>query len=209
MELCQLGYLAILIGLLSEARRRLLWGDESSHPFTLAYALAMGVFLQMMHGDAVAAQERAEAMIALTTEVDIPFWRAWALTPLGWALGEQGRIEDRNCACSRGTGTEPSDRVHAWVIQHPSPFWPYCSGKRGGWRKRKHPIEDALAVKEETGEAFYAAETYRIKGEVLSTYGQNSRDAEANFHEAIRIARQQGNRMFELRSAVSLCTGLV
>ena len=36
------------------------------------------------------------------------------------------------------------------------------------------------------------------------TCGHNPRDAEANFHEAIRIARQQDNRMFELRSAVSL-----
>ena len=59
-------------------------------------------------------------------------------------------------------------------------------------------------MKEDTGEAFYTAETYRIKGEVRLIYAHNPRDAEANFHEAIRIARQQGNRMFELRSAVSL-----
>jgi len=76
--------------------------------------------------------------------------------------------------------------------------------KAGRLEEAQASIEDALAVKEETGEAFYAAETYRVKGEVLLTCRQNSRDAEANFHEAIRIARQQGNRMFELRSAVSL-----
>jgi predicted ATPase len=76
--------------------------------------------------------------------------------------------------------------------------------KAGRLEEAQASIEDALAVKEETGEAFYAAETYRIKGEVLLIDGHNSRDAEANFHEAIRIARQQGNRMFELRSAVSL-----
>jgi class 3 adenylate cyclase/predicted ATPase len=178
-------------------------GRQSSHPFTLAYALAMGASLKMMHGDAVAAQERAEAMIALTTEVDIPFWRAWALTPLGWALGEQGRIEDgiarvrEGLELSRATGSRmgvPTSLTVLAVLQ-----W-----KAGRLEEAQASIEDALAVKEETGEAFYAAETYRVKGEVLLTCRQNSRDAEANFHEAIRIARQQGNRMFELRSAVSL-----
>ena len=57
---------------------------------------------------------------------------------------------------------------------------------------------------EETEEIYWAPETHRIKGEVLLTYGDDPKDAEANFHEAMRIARQQGSRMFELRSAVSL-----
>ena len=76
--------------------------------------------------------------------------------------------------------------------------------KAGRLEEAQASLNEALAMTKETGEAFYEAETHRIKGEVFLTYGHDPRNAEAHFQESIRIAREQSNRMFELRSAVSL-----
>ena len=61
------------------------------------------------------------------------------------------------------------------------------------------------------GERFYAAELYRLKGEL--TLAQSSvqrlessvqKEAEACFHKAIEIARQQSEKSLELRAVMSL-----
>jgi class 3 adenylate cyclase/tetratricopeptide (TPR) repeat protein len=65
-------------------------------------------------------------------------------------------------------------------------------------------LAEALAMVERTGERFYLAELLRLKGEVFAARRSPS-DAEHWLREAIRLARQQGARLFELRGAVSLC----
>jgi len=62
----------------------------------------------------------------------------------------------------------------------------------------------ALAITEKTGERFYVAELTRLKGEILSRQGRLA-DAEEALRSAIAIAKQQGAKLFELRSAASLC----
>jgi predicted ATPase len=66
-------------------------------------------------------------------------------------------------------------------------------------------LEDALDLAEESGERFYEAEIHRLKGElVLALCGQHSAEAEACFHQALRVARQQQAKSLELRAATSL-----
>jgi predicted ATPase len=65
-------------------------------------------------------------------------------------------------------------------------------------------LERALVTVARTGERFYLAELLRTKGDVLARKG-NPQDAGHWFREAIEVSRQQGARLFELRSAVSLC----
>jgi adenylate cyclase len=65
-------------------------------------------------------------------------------------------------------------------------------------------LAQALALSERTGECFYLAELWRLKGEVLARKG-SPHDAEHCLREATRLAREQGARLLELRGAVSLC----
>jgi predicted ATPase len=62
-----------------------------------------------------------------------------------------------------------------------------------------------------TGEHFYEAELYRLKGTlILQCSGEDRPDSavqqevEACFHKAISVARQQGAKSLELRATVSL-----
>jgi predicted ATPase len=65
-------------------------------------------------------------------------------------------------------------------------------------------LDRALATSARTGERFYLAELLRLKGEILARKG-NLSEAEHWLHEAIQVSRQQGAKLFELRSAVGLC----
>jgi predicted ATPase len=85
-------------------------------------------------------------------------------------------------------------------------------------------VGDALAATRKTGERFWEAESYRIKGELLlrqsterDSAGSASRKtalvaepsvlsaAAECFHQAVDVAQRQQAKSLELRATVSLC----
>jgi len=68
-------------------------------------------------------------------------------------------------------------------------------------------VAEALALVRESRAYFYEAELYRLRGDlVLKTGGRAAEDeAEANFRQALDIAKKQKARALELRAAMSLC----
>lgn len=67
-------------------------------------------------------------------------------------------------------------------------------------------IAEALALGERTGERVAEAEIWRVKGELLLKAAASNAQAEAEscYHQAIKIARQQSAKSWELRAATSL-----
>jgi predicted ATPase len=66
-------------------------------------------------------------------------------------------------------------------------------------------LAEALAVMDTTEVRFYGAELYRLKGALLlKQVVPHSSQAEACFHQALDIARQQQAKSWELRAATSL-----
>ena len=73
-------------------------------------------------------------------------------------------------------------------------------------------IDEAIALGERTGERWFDAEAYRVKGELLVRQTENSvqqeaylNEAEHCFQVARQIAGQQEARLLELRAVISLC----
>jgi predicted ATPase len=64
-----------------------------------------------------------------------------------------------------------------------------------------HVLDAALRLVDTTGERWYEAELYRLKGECQQQLGMTS---EASFLQALHTARQQAAKAFELRAATSL-----
>ncbi|MDX2435855.1 MAG: hypothetical protein QNL88_02285 [Acidobacteriota bacterium] len=64
---------------------------------------------------------------------------------------------------------------------------------------------EALACVETTGERFWEAEIYRLRGELFQTDGDED-TAAACFQGALDVARRQGARSLELWAAVSLAS---
>src|SRR6516162_1355541 len=64
-------------------------------------------------------------------------------------------------------------------------------------------VMEALAAAAEIGERWWEAELHRLKGLHLLARG-GLEDAQAAFHDALRVAREQQAKSLELRAATSL-----
>jgi len=66
-------------------------------------------------------------------------------------------------------------------------------------------LAEALAWMDTAGQSYYAAEVYRVKGELLLQQAvPDAPQAEACLQQALAIARRQQDRSWELRTAMSL-----
>src|SRR5262249_54991292 len=116
--LCYAAWALWSLGYPDQAQQRiheaLTLAQELSLPFSLAYVLDFDAWLHRFRREAQAAQERAEAEIALSTEQGFPHWLAMGTIQRGWALAEQGQVEEginqvrQGLAARRATGAEVS-----------------------------------------------------------------------------------------------------
>jgi predicted ATPase len=84
-------------------------------------------------------------------------------------------------------------------------FLAEAHGKVGQAGEGLTMLAEALAAVHKTGERFYEAELYRLKGELLLARSAGDyTEAEACFRQALDIARQQQAKSLELRAAMSL-----
>jgi len=161
-------------------------------------------------------------LVALSEEQGFPVFVGWGSTIWGWALAEQGQVEGgitqirQGIAAWQGTGAEMW-RSHFLALL--AEMYEKVGQKEEGFIA----LTEALAVVDKTGERYYAAELYRLKGELtlaqssvqrlassapstqhLTSGTQAEAEAEGCFHKAIEIARQQQAKSLELRAVMSL-----
>jgi predicted ATPase len=61
-----------------------------------------------------------------------------------------------------------------------------------------------LAIADQTGQPAWDADLHRLGAELLLATGGAAEEADARYHRALAIAREQGARSFELRAATGL-----
>jgi predicted ATPase len=181
---------------------------EVSHPFSLAYALFFGAVRSQFVGNAAAALEQAEAAISIASDQGFPIWVAGGRIVRGWALANQGQIEgidqmENGLASWAALGAEQAQPYFLALLAE-------ALGKIGQVEKGLALLENMSKLINRTGERFYEAELYRLKGELLrksgiqNTRSTNQREAEECFNRAIVLSRSQAAKSMELRSALSL-----
>jgi predicted ATPase len=190
-----------------------------SHPFSLAFALNFSAALHQFRGEGQAAQERADAAVALCAEQGFPFWLAMGTILQGWVLAEQGEAEKgiaqirQGLTSYRATGAELF-RPHFLALLAEA-----C-GKGRQTEEGLSAVAEALDGVHQTGERYYEAELYRLKGELsLQSEVRSPKseipntqpltpnpqpEAEACILKAIEIARKQQAKSLELRAVMSL-----
>jgi len=177
-----------------------------SHPFTLAVTLIIAGVIHQLRREVPAAQARADAVIALSTEHGFPYWRALATVIHGWALAVQGRGEEgiaqmqQGLADWRATGAEFIRPYYLALLAE-------GYARLGQTAEGLGALTEALALVQRTGERMYEAELHRLTGEcLLAQEGtrQKAEEAEACLQQALAVARAQGAKSWELRAAVSL-----
>ncbi|GLC95406.1 adenylate/guanylate cyclase domain-containing protein [Cupriavidus sp. TA19] len=181
-----------------------------SHPISMALALVYAAELHQYRDEPHLTRQHADAAIALSTEQGFPFWLAWGTILQGWAIAEQGDIEEgiakiqHGLAAYRDTGAE---------FELPY-FFALAAQVYGKARKIQLGLDaltDALAIASNKGERYFEAELHRLKGILLlprsSPIHGMPTDCEVSkecFYRAIKIARQQDAKSLELRAALSL-----
>jgi class 3 adenylate cyclase/tetratricopeptide (TPR) repeat protein len=179
---------------LAEARRLV-------DPHSLADALAWAFWVGWGVGaDAKALLQLADEMLALAVENQLALYRAFAVPCRGWSLAALGRADEGIPLLTTGLAAVRD----LGFLAHTTAFLTMLADacRMAGQAALGH-LGEALRIAEETKDRWALAEALRVRGDLLLAAG-NSAAAEAGYHEALVVARQQGAKLWELRAATSL-----
>jgi predicted ATPase len=188
-----------------------------SHPYGLANALGYAAWFHLFCRDGPLAQERAEEVMALSTEHGFPLWLAHGTITRVGALTQQGQVEECITQMRQGLTTVQTEVARPFGLT----LLAEAYGKVGQAAEGLSVLAEALAFVDKTGVRYYEAELYRLKGTLTlqskvqgpkSKVEKNSEsgvwssesEAEVCFLKAIEIARKQQAKSLELRAATSL-----
>src|SRR5262249_4951942 len=197
---------------LHRSHEALALAQEVAHPLSLAMALCFAAWLHQFRREGRLAQERAEAGIALATEQGFTVVRASGTIFRGWALAERSGAPEAGQGQREEGIAQMRQGLAVWQATGAKVFRPYGLALLAEAYAHVGQIEEgltllgeALAVAHDTGERRWEAELHRLKGELLlmRAAGQDA-EAEAWFHQALDVARQQQTKSLELRAAMSL-----
>ncbi|NOT53291.1 MAG: AAA family ATPase, partial [Deltaproteobacteria bacterium] len=178
--------------------------QELSHPFSLAFALNFASNLHQWRKEQQLAQERAEAMLAVSSKHGFPLVVASGTFRRGARLVSQGQVEEGLAQMRQGMETYLAEGTS---LGHPILLGGLASahGTVGKISEGLALLTEALAVVDKTGQRVYEAGLYLLKGTLLLKIGdQKVAEAEACFHQALDVARHQEAKSLELQAATSL-----
>jgi len=189
---------------LEQSREAVTRAEGLEHPFSVALALSFAQWLHQFCHDVDRTRETAERALTISTEQSFAFWIGWCRVLRGWTVAQQGQCVEAI--------TEIREGVVDWRAQGSELGCHYYFVLLAEACAKADQIDDALNALAEgqefadaTGEAYWAPEIPRLKGELLLHRDPGAHpDAEKCFQQAIDLARKQEAKSLELRAAMSL-----
>jgi predicted ATPase len=191
---------------LTRSHEALTQAQESSHAFSLGFALNYASLLHVWRREVQCAKERADAVMTLANEHEFIQPLSVGMIRRGWALAQQGAVAEgirqlqQGLATLRNVGQELPLSHHLALLAEA-----YRQG--GQVEAGLQALAEAFAHLDNTGERYYEAELHRLKGEFLLAQPDKrcqEREAEECFHQALAIARRQLAKSLELHATMSL-----
>jgi predicted ATPase/DNA-binding winged helix-turn-helix (wHTH) protein len=176
---------------------------ELGYGFSQCYAHAIAAFpLACLIGNVAAAQQALDACIRVATENHLSFYQSWSQCLRGALLVEQG---DFSAGIAVLSGALPVlGRVASRQPEFQIALAKGLAGT-GDLTRALDVLGAALTHAKSDGEYWCVPELLRIRSEILITQDQDGSDAaERQLRYALRLARKQGARSWELRAATSL-----
>ncbi len=174
-----------------------------AHPFSQIAALSYLSILHQLCGDWRAAQAAAASAHRLCVEYDSPYYLAWNNFMQGWALSEQGHVE-------QGIGLMEQSLADFQALQAGLRLPYYLGllaeayGKVGRIRDGLRLTEEALAQAHRQEQLAYEPDVHRVRAELLRQDGAPVQEVETCLRHAIESAQQREAKLLELRAATSL-----
>jgi tetratricopeptide (TPR) repeat protein len=179
--------------------------EQTSHPFSLGAAHHTKGAVLAWFGDWRSSQKEFETVFALAEEYALGDMLKHATTTNALKLAYQERTEAAIEQAKQAIESLSDQGVMlsrtGYLVSLGKLFW--TAGRRA---EGLAAIAEALARVERSGERYYEAEIWRIKGELLLKAAASNAQVEAErcYHRAIRIAAQQHAKMWELRATKAL-----
>jgi len=170
----------------------------------MAHPLNWLSWLNLLRGDAAAALGPAEALVALSQEHGMPFWRLRGELCAAWA---RGRVQDA------ATGAEDLRRALRVAADHGGvgDTWfvtvllAELEAGTVGAEKALARIDEAITLARQVDSRSDFPFLHLLRGKLLLERDpSNPAPAEEAFQTAIAIAKQQGARSYELLASLAL-----
>jgi len=165
-------------------------------------SLSLGAVLLSNVGDNATLDERANELVAVTTEQGFPQWRAAGTIYRGWIKAKNGDVAEGISLLRSGATAFRAIGTQAWMPQNFALLAGACEIAEQ-IEEAVTLLDDALQIVERTGERWLKAELNRRKGQLLLRQG-DFEAAEELYRKALSIAQEQQAKLWELRAAVSL-----
>lgn len=136
------------------------------HPFNITHVQMSVAWLHRLRGEIQETQQWAEALSAFSTKQEVPFWLAPGVAIRGWALTEQGVLDEGIALMRRGVKQVQALGAEVWRIVYHVMFSEVYQ-KAGQLDEGQRCMDEAFTRAQAVGEFFYSAEIYRLKGELL------------------------------------------
>ena len=171
---------------------------ELKHPASRQLAHLFALFVYQLGDQAIAIRDEAETLITLSSQ-------GFPLEPLGlfyrgWARFKQGNQAQGLQQMRQGLeGMLGMNILKTAILATITAVYAEAEMSDEGLQI----VAEALELVE-AGERIYQAEIHRLHGELLLIKGAAPADVEAQFNQALAVARRQQARSWELRATLSL-----
>jgi TolB-like protein/Tfp pilus assembly protein PilF len=188
---------------LQQSREALALARQDASPYGLALATFMAAELHISRREHQRVRELADDLLTICAEHGFPQWTGNGYICRGWALVEAGQgaagvAEMREGITAMHTfGADVSRSRYLALLGE-------ACGAAGQLAEGLSLLAEALAFAEQSGERFFEAEIYRLRGELLLKSEAPQAEVEECFHQAIKAAQRQQAKSLELRGVTSL-----
>jgi tetratricopeptide (TPR) repeat protein len=171
-------------------------------PISLATSMAMRSRLLSLVGEHMTLGEQADQLVSLTIEQGFRQWHAQGTIYRGWVQARNGDVAEGMPLLRSGIIAFRASGTEAW-LPHFLALHASAYDLAGEAEEGLSLLDESMQIVDRTGERWIEAELYRLKGQLLLRRG-HVEAAENRYREAVRIAREQEAKLWELRAAVSL-----
>jgi predicted ATPase/DNA-binding winged helix-turn-helix (wHTH) protein len=181
-------------------------GQTVGHALSLSNVLGQSAcVIALLTGDLEAAREYADMLLDHEKKYGLRLWLPWVACFDGLLAVRAGDV-DHGLQQMRAALDEAGDAQFHPRYTIVLGEYAACLGLGGHAAQGLEVIEALLSRGTARQERWYIPEALRIKGELLlmASAADASQEAEACWQQAISVARQQGARSWELRTAISL-----
>ena len=172
--------------------------ERGGHPFSLVQAMLYNAMLHLDRGEPELALQLIDAAETLAAEQRLGFTLEPRLLR-GGAVMTQGAFQDAVACLRQGLEAQRTNQTRPLGFA----LLAEVLVKQGEHTAALATVRDGLKTQDETGHGLWHAELHRVEGVAL--LGLNRlEEARSALEAALRIARRQQAKAYELRAATSL-----